>query len=159
MWIAAQIIWSCKSLMSSYWDLILFVVLSNLSWDLRLLRSLLKRKRRCIWDYKGLYFRRNIWRTGKLKLSAICCIVPSLSLCLCVDGPAVVLGAPGSPLQLQCSDVNRDYVFLSWIPPSADGAAAVQGYFIERWSIIHDVLLTVALILREIPAASCCFWG
>lgn len=51
------------------------------------------------------------------------------------DGPAVVLGAPGSPLQLQCSDVNRDYVFLSWIPPSADGAAAVQGYFIERCDI------------------------
>ncbi|XP_043117649.1 myomesin-3 [Puntigrus tetrazona] len=51
------------------------------------------------------------------------------------DGPAVVLGAPGSPLQLQCSDLNRDYVFLSWIPPSADGAAAVQGYFIERCDI------------------------
>ncbi|XP_016149831.1 myomesin-3 [Sinocyclocheilus grahami] len=48
------------------------------------------------------------------------------------DGPAVVVGAPGSPLQVKCSDVNRDYVFLSWIPPSADGAAAVQGYFIER---------------------------
>uniref|UniRef100_A0A673JX38 Myomesin 3 n=1 Tax=Sinocyclocheilus rhinocerous TaxID=307959 RepID=A0A673JX38_9TELE len=73
--------------------------------------------------------------TGKFKLSAICCVVPSLSLCLCVDGPAVVLGAPGSPLQLQCSDVNWEYVFLSCIPPSADGAAAVQGYFIERCDI------------------------
>ncbi|KAK2903649.1 hypothetical protein Q8A67_008362 [Cirrhinus molitorella] len=51
------------------------------------------------------------------------------------DGPAVVVGAPGSPLQLECSDVNRDYVFLSWIPPSADGAAAVQGYFIERCDV------------------------
>lgn len=51
---------------------------------------------------------------------------------MCVDGSAVVVGAPGSPLQLECSDVNRDYVFLSWTPPSADGAAAVQGYFIER---------------------------
>ncbi|XP_026110000.1 myomesin-3-like [Carassius auratus] len=48
------------------------------------------------------------------------------------DGPAVVVGAPGSPLQVKCSDVSRDYVFFSWIPPSADGAAAVQGYFIER---------------------------
>ncbi|XP_067303947.1 myomesin-3 isoform X1 [Pseudorasbora parva] len=51
------------------------------------------------------------------------------------DGSAVVVGAPGSPLQLECSDVNRDYVFLSWMPPSADGAAAVQGYFIERCDI------------------------
>ncbi|KAI4879116.1 hypothetical protein NFI96_007766 [Prochilodus magdalenae] len=46
-------------------------------------------------------------------------------------GPAAVVGAPGSPLQVECSDVNRDYVFLSWKPPSADGAAQVQGYFIE----------------------------
>uniref|UniRef100_A0A673JQS7 Myomesin-3-like n=1 Tax=Sinocyclocheilus rhinocerous TaxID=307959 RepID=A0A673JQS7_9TELE len=63
------------------------------------------------------------------------------------DGPAVVVGAPGSPLQVKCSDVNRDYVFLSWIPPSADGAAAVQGYFIERcdigvgkWERCNDVI-------------------
>ncbi|XP_072548583.1 myomesin-3 [Salminus brasiliensis] len=48
------------------------------------------------------------------------------------DGPASVVGAAGSPLQVECSDVNRDYVFLSWKPPSADGAAQVQGYFIER---------------------------
>lgn len=63
------------------------------------------------------------------------------------DGPAVVVGAPGSPLQVKCSDVSRDYVFLSWIPPSADGAAAVQGYFIERcdigvgkWERCNDVI-------------------
>lgn len=48
------------------------------------------------------------------------------------DGSAAVVGAPGSPLQVECSGVNRDYVFLSWTPPSADGAAQVQGYFIER---------------------------
>uniref|UniRef100_A0A8C1SRH5 Myomesin 3 n=1 Tax=Cyprinus carpio TaxID=7962 RepID=A0A8C1SRH5_CYPCA len=47
----------------------------------------------------------------------------------------------------KCSDVSRDYVFLSWIPPSADGAAAVQGYFIERcdigvgkWERCNDVI-------------------
>ncbi|CAM4696725.1 unnamed protein product [Leuciscus chuanchicus] len=63
------------------------------------------------------------------------------------DGSAVVVGAPGSPLQLESSDVNRDYVFLSWMPPSADGAAAVQGYFIERcdigvgkWERCNDVI-------------------
>ncbi|KAK7158319.1 hypothetical protein R3I93_009509 [Phoxinus phoxinus] len=66
------------------------------------------------------------------------------------DGSAVVVGAPGSPLQLESSDVNRDYVFLSWMPPSADGAAAVQGYFIERcdigvgkWERCNDVIQRV----------------
>ncbi|XP_035382488.1 myomesin-3 [Electrophorus electricus] len=51
------------------------------------------------------------------------------------DGPAAVSGAAGSPLQVGCSDVNRDYVFLSWKPPSADGAGPVQGYFIERCEV------------------------
>lgn len=78
-----------------------------------------------------------------------------LLLSVCSDGSAVVAGAAGSPLQVECSDVNRDYVFLSWMPPSADGAAAVQGYFIERWNMIHDVRL---LILREIGAVSSCFF-
>ncbi|KAM9436580.1 myomesin-3 [Clarias gariepinus] len=51
------------------------------------------------------------------------------------DGPATVRGAPGSPLQLKCSDVNRDYVFLSWEPPSAEGAGPVEGYIIERCEV------------------------
>ncbi|XP_030637314.1 myomesin-3 [Chanos chanos] len=51
------------------------------------------------------------------------------------DGSAAVLGGPGSPLHVLCSDVNKDYVFLSWEPPSADGASQVQGYFIERCEI------------------------
>ncbi|KAL2084759.1 hypothetical protein ACEWY4_020277 [Coilia grayii] len=51
------------------------------------------------------------------------------------DAPAAVLGAPGSPLHVEVSDVNRDYVFLRWQPPSADGAYPVQGYFIERCNI------------------------
>ncbi|KAJ3598192.1 hypothetical protein NHX12_001703 [Muraenolepis orangiensis] len=45
------------------------------------------------------------------------------------DGSAVVSGGPASPLGVQWSDVNLDYVFLSWLPPSADGASPVQGYF------------------------------
>ncbi|XP_056618512.1 myomesin-3 isoform X1 [Triplophysa dalaica] len=63
------------------------------------------------------------------------------------DASAAVVGAPASPLQVKCSDVNRDYVFLSWTPPSADGAAHVQGYFIERcdigvgkWERCNDVI-------------------
>ncbi|XP_076868595.1 myomesin-3 [Brachyhypopomus gauderio] len=51
------------------------------------------------------------------------------------DGSAAVPGAAGSPLQVECSDVNRDYVFLSWKPPSADGAGPVRGYFIERCEV------------------------
>ena len=49
------------------------------------------------------------------------------------DGSAAVPGGPGSPLQVEVSDVNKDYVFLRWQPPSADGATAVQGYYIERY--------------------------
>uniref|UniRef100_A0A3B1IHV5 Myomesin 3 n=1 Tax=Astyanax mexicanus TaxID=7994 RepID=A0A3B1IHV5_ASTMX len=72
-------------------------------------------------------------------------------LCVCVsDGAAAVVGAAGSPLQVECSDVNRDYVFLSWKPPSADGAAPVQGYYIERcevgllkWSRCNEVVQKV----------------
>ncbi|XP_065155076.1 myomesin-3 isoform X2 [Paramisgurnus dabryanus] len=66
------------------------------------------------------------------------------------DASAVVVGAPGSPLQVKCSDVNRDYVFLSWMPPSADGPSPVQGYFIERceiavgkWERCNDVVQMV----------------
>ncbi|KAG7469064.1 hypothetical protein MATL_G00124840 [Megalops atlanticus] len=51
------------------------------------------------------------------------------------DGSSEVVGAPGSPLEVQCRDVNRDYVFLSWKPPSADGASPVQGYCVERCEI------------------------
>ncbi|XP_062421610.1 myomesin-3 isoform X2 [Pungitius pungitius] len=48
------------------------------------------------------------------------------------DASAVVMGGPASPLALQVSDVNRDYVFLTWQPPSADGASPVEGYYVER---------------------------
>ncbi|XP_063055289.1 myomesin-3 [Engraulis encrasicolus] len=51
------------------------------------------------------------------------------------DAVAVVVGGPGSPLHLEVSDVNRDYAFLRWQPPSADGAFSVQGYIIERCNI------------------------
>uniref|UniRef100_A0A3B4BU57 Myomesin 3 n=1 Tax=Pygocentrus nattereri TaxID=42514 RepID=A0A3B4BU57_PYGNA len=74
-------------------------------------------------EHEGLYSVRLLGRDGIKEHSAFIYIK---------DGPAAVVGAPGSPLEVECSDVNRDYVFLSWKPPSADGAAQVQGYFIER---------------------------
>uniref|UniRef100_A0AAX7TIW4 Myomesin 3 n=1 Tax=Astatotilapia calliptera TaxID=8154 RepID=A0AAX7TIW4_ASTCA len=48
------------------------------------------------------------------------------------DASAAVVGGPASPLAVQVSDVNKDYVFLTWQPPSADGASPVQGYYVER---------------------------
>ncbi|XP_055759477.1 myomesin-3 isoform X1 [Salvelinus fontinalis] len=51
------------------------------------------------------------------------------------DASAVVSGGPGSPLDLKVSDVQKDYVFLTWEPPSADGAYQVEGYFVERCDI------------------------
>uniref|UniRef100_A0A3B5BB06 Myomesin 3 n=1 Tax=Stegastes partitus TaxID=144197 RepID=A0A3B5BB06_9TELE len=39
------------------------------------------------------------------------------------DASSAVLGGPASPLAVQVSDVNKDYVFLTWQPPSADGAS------------------------------------
>uniref|UniRef100_A0A672ZSV8 Myomesin 3 n=1 Tax=Sphaeramia orbicularis TaxID=375764 RepID=A0A672ZSV8_9TELE len=51
------------------------------------------------------------------------------------DASAAVLGGPASPLALQVCDVNKDYVFLSWQPPSADGGSAVEGYYVERYDL------------------------
>ncbi|XP_074539735.1 myomesin-3 [Halichoeres trimaculatus] len=51
------------------------------------------------------------------------------------DASAAVLGGPASPLAVQVSDVNKDYVFLTWQPPSADGSSPVQGYYVERCEV------------------------
>ncbi|XP_026173045.1 myomesin-3 [Mastacembelus armatus] len=48
------------------------------------------------------------------------------------DASAAVVGGPASPLAVEVSDINRDYVFLTWQPPSADGASPVEGYYVER---------------------------
>ncbi|KAM8735526.1 myomesin-3 [Acanthopagrus schlegelii] len=51
------------------------------------------------------------------------------------DASAVVLGGPASPLAVQVSDVNRDYIFLTWQPPSADGSTPVEGYYVEKCDV------------------------
>ncbi|XP_070767678.1 myomesin-3 [Enoplosus armatus] len=51
------------------------------------------------------------------------------------DASASVPGGPASPLAVQVSDVNKDYVFLTWQPPSADGASPVEGYYVERYDV------------------------
>ncbi|XP_056299524.1 M-protein, striated muscle isoform X2 [Pseudoliparis swirei] len=51
------------------------------------------------------------------------------------DASAAALGGPASPLAVQVTDVNKDYVFLTWQPPSADGASPVEGYYVERYAV------------------------
>ncbi|XP_063312621.1 myomesin-3 [Pelobates fuscus] len=43
------------------------------------------------------------------------------------------IGAPGSPLCVQCHDVHKDCLLLSWTPPSDDRGSPVSGYYVERW--------------------------
>uniref|UniRef100_A0A8C5T6Y8 Myomesin-3 n=1 Tax=Malurus cyaneus samueli TaxID=2593467 RepID=A0A8C5T6Y8_9PASS len=58
--------------------------------------------------------------------------VPSPSLGVCTDAAAQTAGAPGSPLNVKCHDVNKDCLVLSWVAPSDDGGSPVLGYLIER---------------------------
>lgn len=51
---------------------------------------------------------------------------------LAADASVEVLGGPASPLAVQVSDVNKNYVFLTWQPPSADGSSLVEGYYVEK---------------------------
>uniref|UniRef100_S4RYG4 Myomesin 1 n=1 Tax=Petromyzon marinus TaxID=7757 RepID=S4RYG4_PETMA len=48
------------------------------------------------------------------------------------DGKAEVAGAPAAALDVECQESNRNYVLLSWKPPSAEGGSHVVGYYIER---------------------------
>lgn len=57
---------------------------------------------------------------------------PPPDLQLTADASAEVFGGPASPLAVQVSDVNKNYVFLTWQPPSADGVSHVEGYYVEK---------------------------
>uniref|UniRef100_A0A803V2U6 Myomesin-3 n=1 Tax=Ficedula albicollis TaxID=59894 RepID=A0A803V2U6_FICAL len=48
------------------------------------------------------------------------------------DAAAPTAGAPGSPLNVKCHDVNKDCLVLSWVPPSSDGGSPILGYLLER---------------------------
>uniref|UniRef100_A0A8C3GQ20 Myomesin 3 n=1 Tax=Cairina moschata TaxID=8855 RepID=A0A8C3GQ20_CAIMO len=48
------------------------------------------------------------------------------------DAAAETPGAPGSPLNVKCHDVNKDCLILSWVAPSDNGGSPILGYFIER---------------------------
>ncbi|KAK0142941.1 Myomesin-3 [Merluccius polli] len=77
-------------------------------------------------EHEGVYTLRLNTRDGPQEHSAFVYVK---------DASAVVPGGPASPLGVQGSDVNLDYLFLSWAPPSADGASPVQGYYVERCDV------------------------
>lgn len=74
-------------------------------------------------EHEGVYSARLRTRDGVQEHSAFLYVK---------DASAAVLGGPASPLAVHVSDINKDYVFLTWEPPSADGASPVQGYYVER---------------------------
>uniref|UniRef100_A0A8C0PXK4 Myomesin 3 n=1 Tax=Canis lupus familiaris TaxID=9615 RepID=A0A8C0PXK4_CANLF len=47
------------------------------------------------------------------------------------DAPAEKPGAPGSPLNVRCLNVNRDCLILTWTPPSDTRGNPITGYSIE----------------------------
>ncbi|XP_072356603.1 myomesin-3-like [Scyliorhinus torazame] len=69
------------------------------------------------------------------------------------DARAAEAGAPGSPLDVECHDVNKDYVFITWKPPSADGRSPVIGYFIDRCEVGSDKWIQC----NEVPEKLCKF--
>ncbi|ETE64986.1 hypothetical protein L345_09246, partial [Ophiophagus hannah] len=54
------------------------------------------------------------------------------------DAAAATAGAPGSPLLVQCHDVNKNSLILTWVPPSDNGGSPIIGYYIERCEMGTD---------------------
>ncbi|XP_010223082.1 PREDICTED: myomesin-3 [Tinamus guttatus] len=48
------------------------------------------------------------------------------------DAAAETAGAPGSPLNVKCHDINKDCLIVSWVPPSDNGGSPILGYYVER---------------------------
>uniref|UniRef100_A0A672L5C2 Myomesin-2-like n=1 Tax=Sinocyclocheilus grahami TaxID=75366 RepID=A0A672L5C2_SINGR len=48
------------------------------------------------------------------------------------DATPTVAGAPGAPMDVKVSDVNADYVLVSWKPPNTTHEAPITGYFVDR---------------------------
>lgn len=47
------------------------------------------------------------------------------------DAAAEKPGAPGSPLNVRCLNVNRDCLILTWTPPSDTRGNPITSYSIE----------------------------
>uniref|UniRef100_A0A7M4ETG5 Myomesin 2 n=1 Tax=Crocodylus porosus TaxID=8502 RepID=A0A7M4ETG5_CROPO len=51
------------------------------------------------------------------------------------DADALVMGAPGAPMDVKCHDANRDYVIVTWKPPNTVEESPVFGYFVDRCEV------------------------
>ncbi|XP_026130757.1 myomesin-2-like isoform X3 [Carassius auratus] len=74
-------------------------------------------------DDEGLYTLR-IWSKGGT--------VEHSAYLFVKDATPTVAGAPGAPMDVKVSDVNPDYVLVSWKPPNTTHEAPITGYFVDR---------------------------
>uniref|UniRef100_A0A8C7DYU0 Myomesin 2 n=1 Tax=Naja naja TaxID=35670 RepID=A0A8C7DYU0_NAJNA len=77
-------------------------------------------------DDEGLYTLRIISRGGVHEYTAFLFVR---------DADALVMGAPGAPMDVSCHDANRDYVIVTWKPPNTTHEAPVIGYFVDRCEV------------------------
>ncbi|XP_001505790.3 myomesin-2 isoform X2 [Ornithorhynchus anatinus] len=80
-------------------------------------------------DDEGLYTLRLVTRGGVNDHSAFMFVR---------DAEALVTGAPGAPMDVECHDANRDYVILTWKPPNTASESPVIGYFVDRCEVGTD---------------------
>nr|XP_034965839.1 myomesin-2 isoform X1 [Zootoca vivipara] len=77
-------------------------------------------------DDEGLYTLRLVSKGGVSEYSAFLFVR---------DADALVMGAPGAPMEVKCYDANRDYVIVTWKPPNTTHEAPVIGYFVDRCEV------------------------
>ncbi|XP_068137448.1 myomesin-2 isoform X2 [Hyperolius riggenbachi] len=80
-------------------------------------------------DDEGLYTVRMVTRGGVNQHSGFLFVA---------DAAALVAGAPGAPMDVECHDANKDYVIVSWKPPNTASEAPVIGYFIDKCEVGTD---------------------
>ncbi|TRY88116.1 hypothetical protein DNTS_031497 [Danionella cerebrum] len=74
-------------------------------------------------DDEGLYTLRIWTKDGTVEHSAYLFVK---------DAARTVSGAPGAPMDAQATDVNADYVLISWKPPNTTDEAPITGYFVDK---------------------------
>ncbi|XP_056421653.1 myomesin-2 isoform X2 [Hyla sarda] len=80
-------------------------------------------------DDEGLYTVRMVTRGGVNQHSGFLFVA---------DAAALVAGAPGAPMDVECYDANKDYVIVTWKPPNTASEAPVIGYFVDKCEVGTD---------------------
>ncbi|XP_053566344.1 myomesin-2 isoform X2 [Bombina bombina] len=80
-------------------------------------------------DDEGLYTVRMVTRGGVSQHSGFLFVA---------DASALVAGAPGAPMDVECHDANKDYVIVTWKPPNTASEAPVIGYFVDKCEVGTD---------------------